>query len=72
MTELLHDVRTEAESFDRRGVLEHLARLGTVPNILRAAVATVPNGGSDIHLETITARLLDPGSPVLTSWAGDR
>jgi hypothetical protein len=72
VTELLHDVRTEADSFDRRGVLEHLARLGTVPNILRAAVATVPNGGSDIHLETITARLLDPESPVLTSWAGER
>jgi hypothetical protein len=71
VTELLHDVRTEAESFDRRSVLDQLARLGPVPSILRAAVATVPNGGSDIHLETITARLLEPESPVLTSWAGE-
>jgi 3-oxochol-4-en-24-oyl-CoA dehydrogenase len=72
VTELLHDLRTEADSFDRRGVLEQLDRLGPVPNILRAAVATVPNGGSDIHLESITARLLELDSPVLKSWAGDR
>ena len=59
--ELVHDVRAEAESFDRRPVLERLDRLGLAGTILRAAIATVPNGGSDIHLETITARLFGTG-----------
>jgi alkylation response protein AidB-like acyl-CoA dehydrogenase len=70
--ELVHDLRAEAESFDRRHVLDRLDRLGLQGTILRAAIATVPNGGSDIHLETITARLFGTGSPVLTSWAGGR
>jgi hypothetical protein len=70
--EFVHDVRTEAESFDRRLVLERLDRLGLAGTILRAAIATVPNGGSDIHLEAVTARLFDAGSPVLTAWVGER
>src|SRR5262249_31139328 len=47
--EFVHDIRTEAESFDRQVVLERLDRLGLAGTILRAAIATVPNGGSDIH-----------------------
>jgi 3-oxochol-4-en-24-oyl-CoA dehydrogenase len=70
--ELVHDLRAEGESLDRRAVLERLDQLGMAGTIFRAAVATVPNGGSDIHLETVTARLFDSGSPVLTAWAGER
>jgi Acyl-CoA dehydrogenase, middle domain/Acyl-CoA dehydrogenase, N-terminal domain len=70
--ELIHDLRSEAESFDRGSVLDRLGQLGIAASILRAAIATVPNGGSDIHLETITARLLYPESPVLTAWAGEQ
>ncbi|MGO8859496.1 MAG: acyl-CoA dehydrogenase family protein [Acidimicrobiales bacterium] len=69
--ELVHDLRAECESLDRRAVLERLDQLGMAGTIFRAAVATVPNGGSDIHLETVTARLFDDGSPVLTAWAGE-
>jgi alkylation response protein AidB-like acyl-CoA dehydrogenase len=68
--ELVHDVRGEAVSFDRQPLLERLDRLGLAGTILRAAIATVPNGGSDIHLESITARLFGGASPVVTSWAG--
>ena len=69
--ELVHDLTAEAESFARGPVLELVHRLGLAGGILRAAVATVPNGGSDIHLETVTARLFGGPSPVLTAWAGE-
>jgi len=70
--EFVHDVRAEGESLDRRAAVERLDQLGIAGTIFRAAVATVPNGGSDIHLETVTARLFDSGSAVLTAWAGER
>jgi hypothetical protein len=69
--EFVHEVRAEAEAFGRRPVLERLDQHGLRGTILRAAIATVPNGGSDIHLEAITSRLFDGGSPVLTAWAGE-
>jgi alkylation response protein AidB-like acyl-CoA dehydrogenase len=71
--ELAHDVPAEAESFARRVLVERLDKLGLgrAGTILWAPIATLPNGGSDIHLEAVTARLLGGGSPVLTAWAGE-
>jgi Acyl-CoA dehydrogenase, middle domain/Acyl-CoA dehydrogenase, N-terminal domain len=69
--EWAHDVRSEAQSFNRVVLLEHLDRLGLAGTILRAAIATVPNGGSDIHMEAVVARLFDGESPVLAAWVGE-
>jgi alkylation response protein AidB-like acyl-CoA dehydrogenase len=72
LLELLHDVRESLDCLGDGNTATELDHPDFHNAILQAPLRTVSAGSSDIHRESIAARLFGADSPVLRNWAGEQ
>jgi hypothetical protein len=70
LLELIHDLEESLHSLGDVDTLRELSHPDFRNAILQAPLRTISAGSSDIHRESVAARLFGEISPVLRNWAG--